>query len=129
MERAIEVFAVINFLVIGLSHLVQPRVWVEFFVLVRSQGYPGVFANAMLSLMVGSIIVAFHNVWTGIPLVLTLLGWANVIKALLYFAFPAWGLRKIGIPTEARAHLFVLPGLGFIALAGLLLYHVTTTPP
>jgi len=32
LERAAEIFAVVNFVVIGLSHLVQPRVWVEYFV-------------------------------------------------------------------------------------------------
>ena len=33
MERAIEVIAAISFLVIGISHVVQPRAWAEFFVL------------------------------------------------------------------------------------------------
>lgn len=127
MERAVEIYAIVNLLIIGLSHAVAPRAWLHFFSVLRQSGEAGVFATAFLNLVFGSIIVAFHNVWTGIPLVLTLLGWANVIKALLYFAFPAWGLRKIGIPTEARAKIFVAPGLAFIAVAGLLAYHVATT--
>jgi hypothetical protein len=128
VERAVEIYAIVNMAVIGLSHAVAPRAWLHFFTLLRQGGVAGVFATAFLNLVFGSIIVAFHNVWTGIPLVLTLLGWANVIKALLYFAFPNWGLRKIGIPTEERVNIFVLPGLAFIALAGLLAYHVATTP-
>ena len=128
MERAVEIYAIVNMAIIGLSHALAPRAWLHFFTVLRQGGEAGVFATAFLNLIFGSIIVAFHNVWTGIPLVLTLLGWANVIKALLYFAFPAWGLRKIGIPTEERARIFVVPGLAFIALAGLLAYHVATTP-
>ncbi|MFN2563748.1 MAG: hypothetical protein ABR499_01885 [Gemmatimonadaceae bacterium] len=65
-ERAIELYAAVNFLVIGLSHLLQPRAWVDFFVWLRTKGHTGVFLNGMLSLAFGSIIVAFHNVWAGL---------------------------------------------------------------
>ena len=71
MERAVEVFAAVQFLVIGLSHVFQPRVWVEFFTWLRGKGYAGVFVNGFLSLGFGAFIVAFHNVWTGLPMVLT----------------------------------------------------------
>ena len=94
MERAIQIYAIINLTVIGISHVVRPRVWVDFFVFLRERGEAGVFAVAVLNLIFGSIIVAFHNVWSGIPMMLTVLGWANVCKSLLYFTFPAFGLRK-----------------------------------
>lgn len=77
MERAIQIFAAINFAVLGLSHVLQPRVWVDFFAWLRERGEAGVVANAFLSLIFGSIVVAFHNVWSGIPLALTLVGWAR----------------------------------------------------
>lgn len=69
----------------------------------RERGDPGVFAVAVLNLIFGSIVVAFHNVWTGIPLVLTALGWANVVKALVYFVFPAVGLRSVLFLSHERA--------------------------
>jgi hypothetical protein len=86
-----------------------------------------VFATAFMSLVFGSIVVAFHNVWSGLPLVLTLVGWAQVIKALIYFAFPAFGLRKLQIPSEERAQLFVVPGVVFLILAALLGYDLWVT--
>ena len=124
MERAVQVFAIINFAVLGLSHIAQPRAWVEFFVWLRERGEAGVFANAFLSLMFGSIIVAFHDVWTGLPVVLTVIGWMQVLKALIYFTFPAWGLRKMRLPTHDKARMFVYPGIGFLVLAALLVYHL-----
>lgn len=124
VERAVQVFAIANFLVIGLSHVVRPRVWVDFFAWLRERGEAGAFANAFLSLIFGSIVVAFHNVWTGIPLVLTLVGWAQVLKALVYFTFPAWGLRKMRIPSAEKPGLFVYPGVALLVLAGLLGYHL-----
>lgn len=126
MERAIQIYAIINFAVIGLSHAIRPKAWVAFFVYLRERGEAGVFATAFLSLLFGSIVVAFHNVWSGIPIVLTLIGWAQVIKATLYFVFPAFGLRKLQIPSAERANLFVVPGILFLALAALLGYHVVS---
>src|SRR4051812_23204321 len=83
MERSVEVFAVIVFGVIGLSHVLQPEAWVEYFVLLRSKGRPGAFVDGFLHLPLAGAIVGFHNVWSGIPVLLTLLGWALLIKGLL----------------------------------------------
>ena len=127
MERAIQIYAIINLTVIGISHVVRPRVWVDFFVFLRERGEAGVFAVALLNLIFGSIIVAFNNAWSGIPLVLTVLGWANVIKALIYFAFPAIGLRRFQFLSHERANLIAGAGFLFLLLAGLLGYHVWST--
>jgi hypothetical protein len=129
VETAVQIFAVINLFTIGLSHILQPRAWTEFFLLLREKGRPGVFAVAFLSLWFGSIIAAFHNVWTGLPLVLTLLGWAQVLKALLYFAFPGFGLRRMEMVSVERAHFMAVAGVVAVAIAGLLGYHVVVTWP
>ena len=124
MEAAIQIFALINLAVIGISHVVRPRAWVAFFEWMKGKGEAGVFATAFLSLGFGSIIVAFHNVWSGIPIVLTLLGWAQILKALVYFTWPSYGLRKLQLVSEERANLFIIPGIAFVAIAALLLYHL-----
>ena len=127
MEHAVQIYAIINLTVIGISHMVRPRVWVDFFVFLRERGEAGVFAVALLNLIFGSIIVAFHNVWSGIPLVLTVVGWTSVIKALLYFTFPAVVLRKLQSLSHERANLVVVGGIFFLLLAGVLGYHLWST--
>src|SRR5688572_22280341 len=127
MERAIQIFAVIHFAVIGLSHMVQPRVWAEFFIALCAQGKRGVFAIAFLTIWFGTIIVAFHNVWTGIPIVLTMVGWAQVLKATIYFLFPGFGLKQMERVTLERSWFFVPGGAVFVILAGLLLFHLFRT--
>lgn len=102
-EHAIQVFAVVNFVVIGLSHIAQPRVWVQFFALLARQGHAGVFVNAMLSLLVGSIIVAFHNTWSGIPAILTFIGWAQVVKGAISLVAPAVGMKGLRRVSGERA--------------------------
>ena len=127
MERAIQIFAAVNLLVIGISHAVLPRAWAEFFILLRGKGTAGAFVNGFLSLTFGSIIVGFHNVWSGIPLVLTLLGWAQVVKSLLIFAVPGYGVKGLSRVSLERSWIFIPPGIVFIVVGVLLVYHVVTT--
>ncbi len=35
MERAIQIYAIVNLTVIGISHVARPREWVDLFVLIR----------------------------------------------------------------------------------------------
>ena len=127
MEQAIQTFAAINFLVIGLSHVVQHRAWAEFFILLHHQGRPGAFANGFLSLITGTLIVAFHNVWSGIPVVLTVLGWSFVLKAAVIFVVPDWGLRSIGRVRRDNSRMFMVPGVIMIIVAVALGYSVWKT--
>lgn len=127
MERAVQVYAIINLFIIGISHAARPRVWIDFFVFLRQRGEAGVFAVALLNLIFGSIVVAFHNVWSGIPMLLTLLGWANVLKALIYFTIPSVGLRRLQFLSHERAWLIVVGGVVFLLLAGALGYHLWKT--
>jgi hypothetical protein len=48
MESAIQKLAIVSFLVIGLSHIMQPRVWAQFFINIRSKGEIGSFINAFI---------------------------------------------------------------------------------
>src|SRR3712207_1581583 len=124
LQQAVQLFAAINFTVIGLSHLLRPREWVEFFVWLRGKGYTGVFLNGMLSLSFGSLIVAFHNVWAGLPIVLTIVGWANVTKALIILAAPRVGMRSLERVSVERTREFPAGGAAFLVLAALMWYLV-----
>ena len=126
MEKATEVFAAVFLLVIGLSHVAQPRAWVEFFICLRGKGHAGVFMNGFLSLGFGSFIVAFHNVWNGLPVILTLLGWGQVLKGLVSFVAPQvalWGLARV---SSERAWQFIVGGVLALALSAVLWYIVLT---
>ena len=121
---AIEVLAILNFAITGASHLLQPQVWVEFFTKLRGQGRAGVFFIAFLSLGFGSLVVAFHPVWTGLPVVLTVFGWAQVAKALTYFLFPGYALEKLAVVTPERGWMFRLWGVAFLVFAALLSWRL-----
>ncbi len=127
MEEYMRTFVAICFFVIGVSHIIQHRAWAEFFALLHRQGRPGAFANGFLSLFTGGLIVSFHNVWQGSPLVLTLIGWGMLLKAFIVFAFPDWGLRSMAqVPIE-KSWKFMIGGVIMVAISGLLIYTLIGT--
>ena len=125
MWRSLEVLAIILFGIIGLSHILQPKAWVEFFILLReNKGEAGAFVDGFLNLPVGGIIVGFHNIWSGIPLVLTLVGWCLLIKSLIRFCAPKQALRIMARVSRERAWEFQVAGAGLVVLAGIFGYGV-----
>src|SRR3989442_6511048 len=111
MEQSAQVFAAIFFLVIGLSHLMQPKVWVAFFQTLAARGLPGAFLDGFFYLAFGALIVAFHNVWHGPGLVLTLIGWAQVLKGAGRLLAPQIGLRALESVSPERTWHFQVGGV------------------
>lgn len=122
MESAILKLAIICFFVTGLSHVVRPKVWAQLFILMHRKGEAGSFLNALLHFPLGVLIVSFHNVWHGLPLVLTLMGWGLVLKSLIYFVFPGHAARMLGRVSLERAWEFTVAGIFSIGLSGLLMF-------
>ena len=123
MEDAIRVLACIQFFIIGVSHLARPGAWIAWFAALRAQGTLGAFANGFLSLWCGSLIVAFHNVWSGLPAILTVIGWIQLGKAAVAFTLPEVSLR--GFDRARSPWQFRVAGVASIALSGVLLHVLT----
>jgi len=124
MERAVVLFAILHFVIVGLSHIARPYAWVRFFERLREHGDAGVFLFAFLTLWFGTIIVVFHNVWSGIPLLLTVFGWGQVAKALIYFLFPEFALRRFAFIRAERAWVFRVGGVFLVSVGALLAYDL-----
>jgi hypothetical protein len=124
MERSVEILAIILFGVLGLSHIVQPKAWAEFFIFLRSKGEAGAFVDGFLNLPLAGVIVAFHNTWSGIPAVLTLVGWCLLIKGLIRFCAPKQALRTMTRVSVERSWEFQVAGAALVVFAGLLGYGV-----
>jgi hypothetical protein len=124
MERSVEVLAVILFGVLGLSHILQPRAWAAFFILLRDNGESGAFADGLLNLPLAAVIIGFHNTWSGIPFVLTLVGWCLLFKSLIRFWAPKQALKIIARVSLERAWEFQAAGAGLVVLACVIGYGV-----
>jgi hypothetical protein len=122
VERAVEGLVAVSLFGVGLSHLLQPLAWVEFFVWLRSQGRCAVFLEGLLTLNFGALVVSFHNVWTGLPVVVTMMGWGMVLKATVRLAAPGLGLRIYEHITAERAWHFRAAGALALALSAFSVY-------
>ncbi|HKP28030.1 MAG TPA: hypothetical protein VJU15_01415 [Gemmatimonadales bacterium] len=118
MEKGIQLYAAVTLLVIGLSHLFQPQGWVTFYRALVTKGVIGAFAEGLLCLTFGGIIVAFHNVWRGPAIVLTIVGWGQVFKAMIRFIAPQTALKRMASITPERAWMFQAGGVFALALSG-----------
>jgi len=124
MEEAIEKLAVISYFLIGISHIFQPKVWVNFFIGIREKGEVGAFINAFIYFPLGALIVAFHNVWHGIPMILTLMGYGLLLKGFINFVFPKLGLKTLERVSLEKSWEFVVAGFLSIGIALLFLYSL-----
>ncbi len=72
---AVEFIMCIACILMGLSHIVQPKMWRNYFTFLHDQGLNGVITRTFaLELWPAIVIVAFHQVWSGPGLVLTIYG-------------------------------------------------------
>jgi hypothetical protein len=118
MEQAVQVFAAITFLAIGVSHLAQPKAWVEFYQTLAAHGTTGVFFEGFLCLNFGAFIVAFHNVWSGPALLLTVVGLVQILKGAIRFVAPQVVLRAMQRATPERAWFFQFGGVVALLVSG-----------
>lgn len=48
------------------------------------------YLGGVMALLAGFLIVSFHNVWEGWPILVTLIGWLALVKGLVLLIFPEW---------------------------------------
>lgn len=105
----------------GLSHILQPRAWISFFKLLIRQNHAGAFINGFITLPMGVIIISFHNIWSGIPVLLTVMGWAYILKATIAFCLPELGLRSMKRVERNNINEFRIGGIILIIIASVLI--------
>ena len=127
MENAVERLAALVLLLTCLSHIAAPRAWNLLFQRIRAGGETAGLVNAAIHLPLGLMIIAFHNLWTWPAALVTVIGWALVIKGAAHLLFPKLAQRTLNIPrsgaqAERRYRLagaLMLPlalAIGWIAL-------------
>jgi hypothetical protein len=121
-DFAVRIFAAAHFLVIGLSHLAQPKAWARFFMLLAKQGEAGAFANGFLSLYFGSILVALARPDSAPGVVLLVIGAAQLLKASVAFLLPRASLKSLERVSLERAWEFQAAAPIFLVLGGWLVW-------
>ena len=111
----------IGTLISRLALPILPRGPGWFFIMLREK--KDVAASSWIrSFPLGAFIVAFHNVWHGIPMIVTIMGWGLVIKSTLYFVYPRHGIRMLGTVSLDRTWHFVVAGAFSVVLSAVIFY-------
>ena len=110
MEAGIERLTALALIITGLSHIFAPRAWARFFIGIRAQGEVGGFLNGYVHMPLGLLILAFHPVWQGPQLLVTLIGCGLTLKGLLHFLWPRLSQRTLAHVSEERAWGFQVAG-------------------
>jgi uncharacterized protein YjeT (DUF2065 family) len=116
-QRAIELFALLNFAIVGLSLVVQPKAWARYFEWMLREGEAGAVIYGLFCVLWGSLIVSFHPTWHGLLIVLPAFGALQMLEGLAFLVCPVLGLRLISVFSGERLWLFRLLGLIALALA------------
>ena len=124
-QSAVQFVIMVSCIVMGLSHMLQPRMWADYFTDLHAQGARGVIARTFtLELWAVLLIVTLHQVWTWPGVVVTMYGYLLGAKIVLSVLAPQIGLRSMRMAAGGD-HRFVLGGvmlLGVGAAAGAALF-------
>ena len=118
-ELIAKVYSV-GLLVIGVSHLLHPKLWSEFFAAVLRTRYAALLIG-MFTLPQALLIVVGHNVWSGPATLITIAGWGMLVKSTLYLLRPRIAERLVAIGATASRSYSVVGAV--MAALGLLLVH------
>lgn len=94
MEQSIELMTGIVLLVLSLSFLLRAEDWAAWCDNVRQRDRFHALPIGMFALSLSAFMVAFHQVWEGFFLLVTVIGLLGIVEGMFYLLFPG-SLRGI----------------------------------
>ena len=90
MEVIIEKIVALFYLVLGLSCIIQARIWIDLSRELLKKPSSLIFWSTQF-LPLGLIVILGHNLWVSDwRVIITIVGWLTTLKCLLYLLFPRW---------------------------------------
>lgn len=116
----VEAFLAIPFYLMGLSHLIQPKMWQTYFTRLHDQGAPGVVTRSFaLELWPAMLVLLFHRVWSGWEVILTIYGHMLTLKIIIGLLYPPLGLRSLAMAESKGSKGFIGAGVALLLLGAL----------
>ena len=110
---------------LGLTQIYATERWQTYYRWLSDMGTAGVRFNGLVSLAIGSPIVILHNVWSGPPILLTLLGWLLLSESALCLFIPGAGLAGLAdVDDVTRGRIIRGTGAALIIVGGVLVIHL-----
>ena len=72
------------------------------------------YLTAFFTLIAGILIIVGHNIWSGWPIVITLIGWISFIRGLLRLFFPERIKKLLDWILEHKNYLYTSCVIGIV---------------
>lgn len=118
----IQKVAALFFLVLGLSYLLNARLWAGYAKTLLDEPQR-LLPILWVTLPVGLVIVFLHNVWSGWAIIITLAGWIISIKSAFYLLFPQVVKLFSGWSEDELRHYLLGGGVFMTVLGAALVYR------
>ena len=113
----VQLVICISAAVMGLSHIVRPQMWVDYFNALHSEGTRGVITRTFtLELWGALLIVSLRQVWHGPAVVVTIYGWLLLAKVTVSMLVPEIGLRSLAMASQGP-RAFIVAGCVLLVIA------------
>ncbi len=101
----------------GLSVLINKSTW-KSFVSELSSNKHFTFLAGIFALIIGMLVVSYHNVWSGgfDVVIVTILGWLSLVKGVGYLLFPSKAVASIA--RKFMEGSFITPWAAIILILG-----------
>ena len=119
---SIDLMTGLCFFILGLSLLFRPRAWADWADHLNAKGANAALVLGMVNLLLGSFILAFHWVWTGVGAIVTLFGVLFTLRGSVLLLFPSVFSRVLTWMLARFERLFRLSGL-VVAVLGLIILY------
>lgn len=112
----VQFFMFMGCMLMGLSHIVRPKMWADYFVHLHAQGLRGVITRSFtFDLWPALLIVTLHQVWHGPAVIVTIFGWLLLAKVGVAMLAPERGLQSLAMASKGPRR-FVFAGCALIGI-------------
>jgi xanthosine utilization system XapX-like protein len=117
-----QIFQVLGilYLAIGLGTLINHDFYKKLLT-VFSENPPAIYLSGLVALVIGYLLVTFHNIWpSDWPVIITIFGWLALIKGLVLLLLPRVSIKICKI-FESQMTTFLPVWALVMAVAGIIL--------
>ena len=107
MPSQVQILMGVGCILIGLSHVFQPRMWQDYFEALHRQGVAGVLTRTMTwELWPALVLVTGHQVWRDPGVILTIVSWLLLVKCSIGLLAPQTSLRSMAMSQRGPKSSF-----------------------
>ncbi len=115
---AVQMLLLISCTLIGLSHILQPKMWFDYFADLKTRGHSALITRSFtFELWPALLIVALHQVWSGPAIIITIYGHLLLLKFTIAMLAPKIGMKSLDIAKKGDSSFIIAGGL-ILVIAG-----------